>query len=188
MKRQRKVSKRLEATAYHEAGHAVAGVMLGVEFTVLSIVARGNKLGRVDFGPFRRRHAVQIRQVRSWTPEMQGYARSRQDRFVTVVLAGPCAHRHFTPRGCWRQGGSSDIERAMEMLERQADGNRMMATAHFRLLWRRAEAVVNTYWVTIDAVAKAALEHRRLSHQDVLQAMMDAHPAWLKSSHGPRAG
>jgi ATP-dependent Zn protease len=43
-----KVTRALQATAYHEAGHAVAGWYVGIEAKNLSIVPDADSLGRYE--------------------------------------------------------------------------------------------------------------------------------------------
>jgi hypothetical protein len=92
----------LVATAYHEAGHAVAAHALGRAFTRVSIEPIGDTLGRCSFRP-----------PGEWfrpDERLDGATRRRLEERIMISLAGPEAEARFT--------GVHDEEAAEEDVER----------------------------------------------------------------------
>src|SRR5688572_23111956 len=84
--------ERVWATAYHEAGHAVAGVVFGHHFDDITIVPDGVQLGAVSFEPL---DYIVSNQVSHGSNEDED--RRLRER-VIIVLAGPTAEARFTGR------------------------------------------------------------------------------------------
>jgi ATP-dependent Zn protease len=89
----------LEATAIHEAGHAVAAWLLRVRVNSATIIPHSGALGHVT-------HANPLRGVDlEWDDSDR--ARLRAERYIKVCLAGPLAQKKFNPRSYrhwqWRE-------------------------------------------------------------------------------------
>ncbi len=89
-KRRLRRNKRLEPTAYHEAGHAVAAFFHSVGLKWVSIVPRDGSLGHVRHNPLFRTNAP------DWDDSNR--TRNRLETLVFVCLAGTEAQRRFAPR------------------------------------------------------------------------------------------
>ena len=160
--------------AHHEAAHAVAGVMMGAEFKTLSIVPRGNMLGYVDFRAFGRRIQRDVRGKQFLSDDDEAVARRRKERFIIILLAGPQGQKKFAPKSRWREEGMDDFVHALDMILELVDDNAEVASAYLRFLDLQAKELVKAHWAAIEHLARAALVHRRLSHHQVLQAIIDA--------------
>jgi ATP-dependent Zn protease len=87
-----------EATAYHEAGHAVAALHLGRVVKTVSIVPDEETFGRVAHYPI----------TGKWLqPDVHIDARTRDylEDVITIMLAGPVAERKA--HGRWNHIGAS---------------------------------------------------------------------------------
>lgn len=88
----KQVAASLRATAFHEAGHAVAAFALGRPVKQASIVPEKGTLGHVRLGG--------RNQVRRMETTALGFrARYRVERDLMGTLAGPEAERRATGRG-----------------------------------------------------------------------------------------
>jgi hypothetical protein len=97
-----KVTRKLRAVAYHEAGHAVASFLLDQRFGVVTIIPKGNTLGCVMSRKFRR----------AFLPDCDtgDYTRVRAERYILGLLAGHEAERIHTGRSNHVGAGSDDAE------------------------------------------------------------------------------
>src|SRR5688500_8614273 len=80
-------NKQLEATAYHEAGHAVLGVYFGWKLRAVSIIPREGSAGRVA------RHLKRSIENPDWCGDYAALGR----RFPAIItsLAGDVAQRKY---------------------------------------------------------------------------------------------
>ena len=148
-------------TAYHEAGHAVAAVLLGIGVSSITIVP-------------------DVREMSSGMTEYRDTLDTtdtdRVDRYAVAFLAGPVAEARFTPEpidweakddyidavGCvagitdrmtlvW--GDPTDLREAIE---------RAGAEERMRGLVELAEGLVEKHWTQVETVAHALLEANTL--------------------------
>jgi ATP-dependent Zn protease len=85
------------ATAFHEAGHAVAAWCLGEPITRITIVPDDERDGAVEF-------ANPLRDADLETLD----ARNRARRHIVVLWAGEIAQKHFDP-GSWHDHHGGQI-------------------------------------------------------------------------------
>ncbi len=83
-------TKALEATAYHEAGHAVAAYKVGMKVKRLTIVPSGDALGS-------HQHHAYFPGV-NLEYDSSPRAQRRAENFALVCFAGPAAQRRFNPK------------------------------------------------------------------------------------------
>jgi hypothetical protein len=160
--RQRAVTGRsdtaLRATAFHEAGHAVAAWSRGIKVTSATVVPAGRFLGQVT-------HVNPLRGVRL-DCDGSDRARRRAEADIVVLLAGPAAQRRHNPRS-WRScHGASDHERATDLAMR-VNGSEEAAEAYLNWLAIVARDEVDTFWDVVERVARELFERRTLSAAEV---------------------
>ncbi len=145
--------RRRESTAYHEAGHAVAGYVLGRYFLSVSIVTEGSSAGRCNFvarpdtfDPWRRDAAT-----RAWL-EIE----------VITDLAGGIAERIAT--GVDNLAGmAADVYSAMDTAT-YVTGNEKQRLAYLARAEARAESILRQYWGAVQALADALLRLGQLEY------------------------
>lgn len=99
----------------------------------------------------------------------------RAEKRIIILYAGPLAVRKLAPRSRWRRGGSSDFEVVrMFMLHLQGEDDKYNIL-YAKLVWRRAELLVEHRWKDICAVADGLLEHRTLDQAGVYAVILRAH-------------
>jgi hypothetical protein len=154
-------SKQLWATAYHEAGHAVAAIHLrvGIGRQGVSIVPSEGAFG-----------TCHILKSFSGNPELEitGRIRLGAEKMAIILLAGPAAQRNFRASSLRNYHGHSDRRWAIDLMDRFVGSNRELE-AYLNLLRIRAEQLVaNPFtWKTIEAVAVALFERKRLTAREV---------------------
>jgi hypothetical protein len=146
----------LRATAFHEAGHAVACIYENVPLLTVSIAPTKNSDGRV--GHHNILHGCEIE------GEDKPHHRLRMERLVLIALAGPAAERRFSPKGYRSYGGKGDLQFAFELVSKFV-GTREEHNAYFHLLKIRTRDFLHRpgVWDEITALATALLEETTLT-------------------------
>jgi ATP-dependent Zn protease len=162
------------STAYHEAGHAVADLMLGFEFDSATIVpnAEARSLGAV-MGP----HAV------------FGYhgsgrrERARRVRDAIVAFYAGLAAEHvccgvaFSFEDDAEHGAWGDHHKAWDLLRQHGDAPRCRVVGdeafceELERLQRKAVQLVRRHRAAVDAVAQALLARNTMSGEEVRQIL-----------------
>lgn len=178
--RQRATSTR-HAVAYHEAGHAVVGVLLRWAIKEVSIIPTLDTLGRVihprsfvdywaaeEIASHRRRSGIDLRSLVE-PPDRPGQSRLRRARAridIAVRLAGRKAEKRFT--GKWNNNvGGFD---RFQVLDLAVQLSRELRVTPDRIILeesRRASQLLDANWSCVEAVAAALLEGNRLSGREV---------------------
>ncbi|MGA2716857.1 MAG: hypothetical protein ABSG41_27530 [Bryobacteraceae bacterium] len=158
-----KASRQLSATAYHEAGHAVAAWRLGLKFRHVTIKpdSAGNSLG----------HLWDAARPKWFRPDMDSSdrARLRAQRHIVVSLSGQVAEWKFLGREP-RYGMWSDNNQAADMALRLCGSEETTnAFLHYCFCWARDLVAVR--WKEVEAVAKALLKTETLSFDDVIETI-----------------
>lgn len=150
--------RRLRATAYHEAGHAVAAYMAGRRFTQVSIVPDSWSLGRCTFA------ALRLFPLNG-TGDRRG--RARIEREIMIFCGGSVAEAlHMKRPHSWRWA-NYDLLKAMELAEwvtHDPDEARAFTT----WLLKRSEALLRerAWRRAVTAVASDLLRYGELGeHQ-----------------------
>ena len=158
---------RLADTAHHEAAHAVAALYLRVKIKHVTIIPKADSLGHL-------RSAV----VR-WTTDgmfddsVRGI--DRAERHIVVFYAGPFASRKYSPRSRWRAGGSSDFESAALLFSHICGADGKYQLLYSKLLWRRAELMVELHWKEVQHLAAALLKSKTLDANEVRDEIALSH-------------
>jgi hypothetical protein len=134
-----------ENVAYHEAGHAVAGHLVGRRFTRVSIIADEESHGRCHFAKI----------ASQWNPEWDSGPRTRHriESWAISCLGGPVAEELFT--GVWDDiGATGDERKTLDLLEYLA-----ISTSELEAYWdwllerTRAMLWAPRHWRSVEALA-----------------------------------
>jgi hypothetical protein len=90
------------------------------------------------------------------------------EKLAIIWFAGPAAQRKFRASSIRNYHGHSDRHRAIDLISHFVGSNREL-DAYINLLRIRAEQLVTNpfAWKTIEAVAVALLERKRLTAQEI---------------------
>jgi hypothetical protein len=167
----KRLPKTLQATAYHEAGHAVLAREFGISIDHVTIVPNeaANSLGHV---------------LRASTSDWEHDLRTEGDvepaqwgpmfQHVVQSLAGCVAEAKFTGRHNY-QGAHSDRVSVYDALTAIA-AEEQERRALFKWLWVRTENHLARprVWAQVEAVAHALLEQQTLTAEQFNDVCMDA--------------
>lgn len=140
----------LEATAYHEAGHAVIALALGRSIQRVSIVPGREWLGRCEFQKGR------VRPTEDWL-----------EREILIALAGLAAEARHTGQYVW-EGAAQDL-RTVRRLATQRAGERQAERLQRRLLAKVEHLLSQTEnWQAVALIATELLRCETLSGRAAL--------------------
>jgi ATP-dependent Zn protease len=128
-----------EATAYHEAGHAVTALALGRPVQRVSILANRERLGHCAFGK------GVFRPSEDW-----------QEREILIALGGLAAEARFTGAYAWN--GAARDRQYVRQLAAQRAGERRAERLERRLL-AKAEHLLSQerHWRAVELIAAELL-------------------------------
>jgi hypothetical protein len=151
-------TSQFEATAYHEAGHAVIAYVLGYRPQCVTIVPTVDTTGHII-------HPNPLDGIQLNHGSLDE-ARLRIESLITICFAGPIAQKRYNPRSWRRTHGQWDYEKIAELGLRVCDSTEQ-ASAFIR--WREIVAcdMVRANWPRIQLVAGQLLERENLSHTDL---------------------
>lgn len=154
-----KDDKRLEKTAYHEAGHAVIGFLLELEIKNVSIKEGKDHLGVVSF-----------KLTKGFNPqEMELTHENKQliENHIIANLAGHAAEMKFSGIENWPMA-SADVEGSGLLLSYIASSERQQQP-YMELLKARVADMLDNHnnWSAVVAVANALLEKRGIQSEDL---------------------
>ena len=148
----------IEATAYHEAGHAVIAYLLGYKPQSATIVPTVDAAGPL----------IHANPLYGFQLDIDGSdeARLHVESAITICFAGPIAQKRYSPRSWRRVHGQWDHD-AIAELGLRVCGSDEQAAAFIR--WREIVTLdlVKANWLRIQQVAGQLLERERLSHADL---------------------
>jgi len=153
------VSKRLLATAFHEAGHAVAACHEGRGTKRVTIVPEGDTLGLCSF--------YALRETESFAWDASTRNRIRIERLIISALGGCAAEARFVGRHNFI-GAHVDWHFAADLSEFPT-GSHKEAGAYLNWLWERTRTIfqVDGWWDITTGLAEALVEHRTMSATEV---------------------
>ncbi|MGI8436108.1 MAG: hypothetical protein ACR2NX_04290 [Chthoniobacterales bacterium] len=138
----------LVATAYHEAGHAIASLFYGLPLRSVSIKVIGTSSGRVEPGP-----ALVLLPTRQTC------------MIINSLLAGAVAETYFTPlRGGW----ADDCQRAFDFATLLLRAHAKRARQLLHRCRRITEMLIQLAHRDVQRVAIALLKDEELSRQQVI--------------------
>jgi hypothetical protein len=152
----------LEATAYHEAGHAVAAWRLGYRPISASITTPEDSVGEVSHeSPF---------PGDNLEFDASDLARLRVERAIIIRLAGPVAQKRYRQTSWRRWHGGADYAVASDLALRVC-GSGAIASAFLKWLDLRAERLIEEHWPAVERLATALIKRGRMN-QDEIAALM----------------
>jgi ATP-dependent Zn protease len=164
----RRAVSAVTATAYHEAGHAVACYFIGVKVRSATIVADKDQgfLGYV-------RHENMFRGLRP-DIELSDRARLQIERRIIMSLAGFSAQRRFNKKSWRSYHGRSDFRFAVDLASHIVfDGAGM--TAFLNWLQYRSDALIKLRWPEVARVARALLESKTMTGAEIVEVIEGEH-------------
>ena len=165
----------LEATAYHEAGHAVVCCREGRRFRRATIEPDGE---RGTLG-----HVAGVVQPKWFRPDLELTPRLmiRAESEIVELWAGPAAERRFTNR--WNRVGARGDEEGILLLAERFHGGDVLAK-YIAYLKARAEAYVASpvVWPEIEAVAAALIDRLTLTFEETHAVIRDMWTSTIRSA------
>jgi hypothetical protein len=158
--------RRLRATAYHEAGHAVAAYMAGRRFTQVSVVPDDWSLGRCTFASLR---------LYPLNGDGDHRGRARIEREIMIFCGGSVAEAlHMRRSHSWRWA-KYDLIRALELAE-WVTHSREEANAYTSWLLKRSEALLREQeWRrAVSGLASDLMRYGELGEHDARAAISTA--------------
>ena len=146
---------RSQATAYHEAGHAVACFMYDIKLHSISIRPDEDSHGRVN-------HNNPLFRISDNAGDLSASQRQRIERCVVIALAGNVAQRRFNPRSVRSHHAQNDFNKAADVLSHLSGSDKELQ-AYMNLLLIRAENLLMRMWPSVTALASSLLKESALS-------------------------
>lgn len=168
-----RVAQLVRATAYHEAGHAVARLALGLSLGRVSIVSDAESNGHCVYALSRTFH-----------PDLANGQRMEAavHRHIVAALAGESAE--YVLRGRHNWGGASHDRRVAADLAAYVSGDGEEEAALLKWLDIKARNLVRGRWRAVEAVAALLLDTKEASRAQVTATIQGA----LQLSGTPATG
>jgi hypothetical protein len=173
--RETHTTNQLWARAYHEAGHAVTGIILGAVIgdCGASILQTSHALDHIGLhNGFSAGHEI----------NRSDAMRFGMERTALIYLAGEQAQREFQASSFRRHQSGSDWRNAMKLMAGFC-GSQKELGAYLRWLQIRAQELVThpPNWTIIEAVANTLMERKELTCEEIRSIVY-----WARN--GPRNG
>lgn len=134
-----------EATAYHEAGHAVLALALGRQVHAVDILPNGERLGVCEF------RKAAFRPSEDWI-----------EREILIALGGIAAEARHTGVHAWEAAGR-DWQYVRDLVVERAGERRAERLAH-RLLSKAEHLLAKEgHWRAVEQIAAALLKNGMIS-------------------------
>ena len=153
------VRQAIQATAFHEAGHAAAMLYLGYTVEKASIVETEDYLGAV-------KHSLAELQCDADVDRSPDVV-EKLEQLTQICFAGPIAQRKQFPRSHWSATASADFSKADSLLGYLSWTDAKADKLYRDLIWRRTELLVGLIWPSIEALAEALLVSKDLYEKEV---------------------
>jgi len=161
-----KITKALQSTAYHEAGHAVVAWREGIRVNSISIVPEKDSQGHTS-------HANPLRGLNlEWDDSDK--VRFRMERAIMVCLAGPLSQHKYCPKGFRKYHAQADWEAATDLLTYMAPGLEYFS-AYWNLLEVRTKAILEMehIWQAVTFLATALLDKPMMKSKEIRAIILD---------------
>ena len=171
-------------SAYHEAGHALVGYVIGRVIEEVSIAMRDDGYGGYcRFHPF----IEDANDHPEWRDDLGN------PELITIYYAGMLATAYACApyvtsdedEGCveYPQGSERDDLEHIQRLLTQIETNEQQRETIMDACWMRAQQILSEYWPAVDALATALLKRERLSgraaHRLIWQTIGYPEADWL---------
>jgi hypothetical protein len=160
----RRSHRQLEATAYHEAGHAVVAFWKSIGARYATIKRKPDALGHVGL------------RCPKWFRldlELNGRMRLLAEGWIMMSCAGQIAEARFLGRRP-RYGTYVDNGHTADMALTICGGYGEHTDAYLKYCFLAARFLVNFHWPEVEAVAAALMEHETLSGAQVWEVIRHA--------------
>ena len=157
------VSDDKEATAFHEAGHAIVGAICGKPPLYVTIIAAGGASGKTQFPDDDAPR--DFKRVLNHSPEKRLYIETR----ILTVMAGTIAHDLHCHGRVHDAGDEYDDRRAREIIEYCAGWACDDRDGYCQQLQERARSLLRANWQWVDAVARALFERKTIQGEEVME-------------------
>jgi len=152
----------LVATAYHEAGHAVADHHLRFKVRRISIRPSTGRAGYTQSSVKGLQPALE--NLSPW--DFAGW--SHLLKRLISLLAGQEAQRRYNPRSCRRHHPQADYAKAVDYAIAMCGGDRQEAELLIAWVAKRTRRLVRgLWWGKIEAMAKAVLKRGEMTGAEV---------------------
>jgi ATP-dependent Zn protease len=149
--------RNLTAVAYHEAGHAVLLAAIGCKVHKITIMRYAGINGRVRAGtPLR---GIRNKEIGSPATRLQA------EGAIMISLAGALAQKRVLPRS-WRSWHSSTDDAYATILAQRFCTSVPETKAFLKWLEIRTQQRLDAHWKTVELIANALLERKRLSGKE----------------------
>ena len=163
-----RISKKLEATAYHEAGHAVMAILVRMGFGKVTIERKRDSLGHILHNKWRKTFSPRSEDMRS---------RYQLEKAIRTCLAGPVAEKMWSGEKHikWGADGSHAVEYASylsqgglhhNMFYFSGSDRAIEAYLRFVAICCEEQLAITLNWAAVEAVAKALLEKRTINSKE----------------------
>ena len=166
----------LQATAYHEAGHAVADHMFHHRIKRVTIIP--NRVENYVGCVFSKQASVRGIDC-DVTPRLTRNAHGR----IASALAGIWAQRLFNPRTCRNLHASEDYSQAISLAEHLLTGENELQP-FLEWMYARTENLLRNNWKAVELVAEELIRHREISGKEAHAIIESApfEPKWAKGA------
>ena len=173
-----RTARQLAATAHHEAGHAFSDWKFHFKIKQVTIVPGDGSLGTATTKYF------QFRRLESGRLDDGKQIGRYHDRIVTL-LAGEEAQRRFDPKSIRKHHAAGDYDSVKEVLMRLHPDAEKECFYAFRYLRARTRNLISNpmNWRRIEDLAKALLERRTLSGEEVDDVLKASKREQMKEFH-----
>ncbi|MFZ0711072.1 MAG: hypothetical protein WAM53_13620 [Terrimicrobiaceae bacterium] len=153
-----------QATAYDQAGRAVACWSLGFKIKQVTIAPKGEVSGFVTW----------LRALRfSCNSGLTRRSVGRYHDRIVCTLAGQQARRRFNPQGIRNKHPARDADLVTDLLLR-LHGEERECNCALKYLEARARNLVDHHWRTIEDLAKALLKYQSLTGREIANALQES--------------
>jgi ATP-dependent Zn protease len=164
-----------DATAYHEAGHAVVGAVRGRAPIFVTIIRDGCAYGKNEF-------------PEDWPPEFKNHfgdspeKRAYIETRILTSVAGTVAHDLRFPDRAHDAGDAYDERSARAIIEDHAGWADSDRDSYFQQLQETARSILQTNWHWVEAVVRALIERKTIFTAEVMKTLYIVHFRSLTSS------
>jgi ATP-dependent Zn protease len=150
-------------TAYHEAGHGVVGLDLGLSLGRHGITIVPDEIEQ-SLGSAHFLHQLRERPDISVSPRTH----VRIEKYAVMCMAGDVAQKKFCPQRHY--GGKSDLQEAADLLAFISESSDI-TKARMNVALRQAQYFVNHHWDLIEAVAAVLIERKTMNVKQLQEVL-----------------